>query len=143
MNQQKSKLGISVALLGAIQCILVLVGGYEVMLFILGYILILEKNMWLRRNSLKVVVFSLLISFIQAVFGLIPDAVAFISNFAYIFNGSFYAETLTRVVDVIIRAFALIKNVILILFAVKAFGMGTVKVKFLDNLMDKHIFREN
>ena len=48
----KSKLGVSVALLGALPFILSLFGGYTPMLLVVGYIFICEEDSWLKKTAI-------------------------------------------------------------------------------------------
>ena len=56
---QKTKLGISVGLLGAIFFFAGFFGGYLVTILMAGYILLVEDNAWLERVTVKGVVLML------------------------------------------------------------------------------------
>ena len=61
---QKTKLGISVGLLGAAIYFTSLFSGYLVPVILTGYVLLFEENDWLRKNAVKAVALSV-VSFIQ------------------------------------------------------------------------------
>lgn len=62
---QKTRLGISVGLLGAAIYFMGLFSGYLLAVLLAGYVLLFEENSWLRKNAVKAMsvmaVFSLLI----------------------------------------------------------------------------------
>ncbi len=68
---QKTKLGISVGLLGAAIYFTSLFSGYLVPVILTGYVLLFEENDWLRKNAVKAVSLMVFFSFIVVVINLI------------------------------------------------------------------------
>ena len=90
---QKSKLGISVGIVGAALYFAGLFNGLLLIAIIAGYVLIAEENQWLRRTAVKSVVLYILFALVSAVIGLLPDSIGLISQCicsVYIFHGSVY-----------------------------------------------------
>ena len=52
---QKTKIGISVGVMGAVMYFASLFGGYIPMLLLAGYIFLKEENIWLRKAAFKAV----------------------------------------------------------------------------------------
>ena len=88
---QKTKLGISVGLLAAIVYFLGLFSGYVATIVLVGYILIVEDNAWLKKTSVKAVVLMLGFSLVYSVLGLIPGLISFINSLVNIFGGRLYS----------------------------------------------------
>ena len=66
---QKTRLGITVGLMGALTYFIALFGGYLAMIIVAGYILLFESNEWLKKAAVKAAVitigFAVLISVIS------------------------------------------------------------------------------
>ena len=58
---QKTKLGISVGLLGAAIYFTGLFSGYLVAVLLAGYVLMFEENEWLRKNAVKAVALMMVV----------------------------------------------------------------------------------
>ncbi len=52
---QKTKIGISVGVMGAVMYFASLFGGYIPMLLLAGYIFLKEENIWLRKAAFNAV----------------------------------------------------------------------------------------
>lgn len=136
---QKSKLGISVGLLGVFACAAAFFGGYLATFAIVGYILLCEENEWLRKTAVKAAVVMVVFSLAGAVVGFIPDAINLIDSVLNIFGGSFYLTFVTNIVNLCTRVLNLLEKIILVLLAIKAFSQGTVAVGPIDNIINKHL----
>ena len=60
---QKTRLGISVGMLGATIYLSGLFGGYVAILLLAGYSLLFEENIWLKKSAVKAVALLLFFSF--------------------------------------------------------------------------------
>lgn len=89
---QKTRLGISVGMLGAAVYLTGLFSGYLVAILIAGYVLLLEENGWLKRSVVKAVSLMVFFSFITVLINLIPDAMNCISYIASMFGGNFILD---------------------------------------------------
>lgn len=139
---KKTKLGISVAMFGMLVCLLAGFGGYVVLGIALGYVLLVEDNLWLRRNTIKICLLVLITDFLCVMLGLVPDTISFIDGVLNIFKGSLHFSKLNEVIRVLQSGIGLIQKTILVLIAVRSINQGTVRIKFIDNLLDKHIINE-
>ena len=118
---QKTKLGVSVAVLGAAMYLLGLVGGYIPTLLMAGYVLLFEENSWLKKAAVKVLAVMLCFSFAGVVLGLLPSAVGVLNATLGVFGVGG------------------IQSVLLILLTIKALTQGTVAVPVVDELVDKAV----
>lgn len=136
---QKTKLGITVGLLGAIVYFSGIFGGYQVLILISGYVLLCEENVWLRKVCVKAMVLLLTFSIVITAIGLIPDMFDWISSVIGILNINFSFSIISRLVRVITSALSIIRTGLFLLLGLQALSQGDVRVGFIDKLVDKHI----
>ena len=87
--QRKSTLGIPYGVLAAAMYILCLYSGALATLLVAGYVLLKEKDEWMKTQAVKVVLLMLVFAVCAFVIDLIPDAIGVVSSFLSIFGGSF------------------------------------------------------
>ena len=78
---EKTKLGVSVGLVGAAAFFCALFGGYTPTLLVAGYVLLFEENVWLKKTCVKAVALMMSISVLVTGIGLIPDLFGWLSDF--------------------------------------------------------------
>lgn len=139
---QKTKLGISVGLLGAALYFATFFGGYLVAIILAGYILLVEDNVWLRKNAVKAVALTMGFSLIAAVINLIPNAIGFIDSVVTIFGGDFYLTIVSNILNVINNALSITEKVLFILLGLKAFNQGTIRIPVIDSIVDKYVSQD-
>ncbi len=142
----KTKLGISAGLMGALICLIALFSGYLGLILLVGYVLLVENNEWLRKLAVKVfailVAFSLvsaLVGFLPDLLGLINDLTAFAEESIY---GSEFVAFLTNLVSLINTVLAIAKKVILLVLAALALGQKTLNLGPIDAFINKHMKAE-
>lgn len=136
---QKTKLNISVGLLGAIIYFSCIFGGYSAIFILAGYVLLFEDNEWLRKTCLKAILLLITFSTLSALLNLIPNTIYIINSIVSIIGITISTSSLTTLFDAIIRAIAIIQNVIFILIGIKALNQGTLSIPFVDSLLDKYL----
>ena len=136
---QKTKLGISVGLLGAALFLSCLFGGYTIAIILAGYILLFEENVWLKKATVKGVALMFGFAFISSVIYLIPNAITFIDSICNVFGGDFYISFVSNIIDVIDNALGIAEKLLFIVLAIKAFNQGTVKIPVIDSLVNKYM----
>lgn len=136
---QKTRLGISVGLLGAATYLMGLLSGYIVVIILAGYILLFETNEWLRKSAVKAVALLVFFSLMVTVINLIPNAISFINNLVGVFGKSFSVSVLSRIVNVIVSALDIVEKVVFILLGVKAVNQGTISFPYIDKLINKYM----
>lgn len=72
---EKTKLGLSTAIMGALVCLLAIFGGYTVVILLTGYILICEKDRWLRTFSVSILLYCLAFSLVLSGLGFVRNLV--------------------------------------------------------------------
>lgn len=136
---QKSKLGISVGLVGATIYFSGLFNGLLLIAILAEYVLLVEENEWLRRTSVKAVLLFVMFSLLTAIIGLIPDAISLISSLFGIFGGSFSIPFISSIVDFITRGLDIVKVVLFIILGLKSLNQGTIVIPAVDNLINKYM----
>lgn len=136
---QKTKLGISVELLGAIICLLALWGGTIPIVLLVGYVLLREENEWLRKCALKVLLIMIMFSAVISIVGLVPDLFSLISSVLGVFNLHFSFSFVSSIFNVIVGALSILKTCLLLLLGLKAFNQGTIAISIVDKIISKHV----
>ncbi len=136
---KKTRLGISVGLLGAAIYFMGLFSGYLVAAILAGYVLLFEENEWLKKSALKAVALMVFFSFLTVVIGLIPNAISFIDDIFSIFGGDFQIEFLSNLVNAVISAIDIVEKILFIILGFKALRQGTISIPVVDKLIDKYM----
>lgn len=136
---QKTKLGISVGLLGALTYFAGLFSGYQIAIIIMGYVLLFEENVWLRKTCVKAIVLMLTFSIAIYAIDLIPDVFSWISSCIGILNINISFSFIYSVANVITSAIGIIKILVFLLLGLKALSQGDIKIPVVDNLVEKHM----
>jgi len=136
---QKTRLGISIGLLGAAVYLAALLGGYIPLILLAGYVLLFEENPWLKRSAVKAAVIVFSFALLTAIIGFIPDIISFFNNLFIVFHGKFSIPVVTNIVNFINTVLAITQKVILIALALKALTQGWLHIKFFDKLIGKHM----
>lgn len=135
----KSKLGISVGMLGALMYFMGLFSGYTVLLLMVGYVLLIEDNAWLRRTAVKSLIICVCFSLIYNVIGLIPNLIGVIDDLFSIFNGSFSIVVVSRIVYFIQSVISFAETILLLILGYKALSQKTLVIKPIDKIITDHM----
>lgn len=135
---QKTKLGISVGLLGAALYFLGLFSGYLATILVAGYVLLCENDEWLKKTAVKSVAVLMVFSFVSAVITLIPNAINFVDSVFSVFGGDFHIYFVTNVINVITTALSILQKLLLLGLGLLAFKQETIPVPVIDGLINKY-----
>lgn len=136
---QKSKLGISVGLLGAMVYFSGLINGLLLITILAGYVLLVEDNEWLRRTSVKAVVLFVVFSLASIIVSYIPEAINVIDSFVSIFGGSFSIPFVSSLVNFVNDTIMIIKNILFVILGLKALNQGTIVIATIDKMLKKYM----
>lgn len=136
---QKTKLGISVGLLGAAIYFMGLFSGYMVAVLLAGYVLLCEGNEWLKKSAVKAISVMVVFSFLTTVVNLIPNAISAIDYIVSMFGGNFYVAFVANLVSAVVAVLNIIQKLLLLGLGVKALNQGTIAVPVVDNLINKYM----
>lgn len=135
----KTKLGVTVGMLGAAIYFTGLIGGITAMILLAGYVLLSEENEWLRKSAVKAVLLFLLFEFLFVLVHLIPDVIGTIDDAVAIFKGSFSIAVLVKISTAVTSLLKLAEKLLFIGLGVKAINQGTIKVPVIDSLLNRHM----
>jgi len=136
---QKTRIGITVGLLGAAIYFMGLFGEYVVTVLLVGYVLLFESNEWLKKAAVKAISVMVLFSFLSAIVNLIPSAISFIDYIVSIFGGNFYIGFVSNLVNAVVTALGILKKLLLLGLGLKALNQGTIAVPVVDGLINKYM----
>lgn len=136
---QKTKLGVSVGLLGAAVYFSAAFGGYVAMFLVAGYVLLFEENEWLKKAAVKAVALMIDVGVLNTAIGLIPDVLTWLSSFLSIFDTYISVGKVSSFFDSITGAISIIRTVFFLILGVKALNQGTINVPVVDNLINKYM----
>ena len=135
---QKTKLGISVGLLGAALYFLGLFSGYLATILLAGYVLLCENDEWLKKAAVKAISILMLFSLVSAVIGLIPNAINFVDSICSLFGGDFYISFISNLINVITTALNILQKLLLLGLGLKALKQESFNVPVIDNFINKY-----
>ncbi len=135
----KTKLGISAGAFAALTFLMAIYGGYTVILLAIGYVLIAERNDWLRTTVVKAGVIMLFFSIVSTLLYAIPDLLGWINSFLNIFDKRFNYSVVTNIVRFLDDTLVIIRRVLFLLLALFALSMKTIKIGFVDKFVAKHL----
>ena len=134
----KTKLGISVGLVGAILYCLGLFGGALVTIAAFAYVLIFEESEWLKKTAVKVVVLMFFFPVVQHAIGLIPDLMRIVFDILNMFKVYVNIEIVYSIENLLYNVVVIAKYIVFAVFGVMALSQKSVKIPLLDNFLDKH-----
>ena len=135
---QKTRLGISVGLLGAAVYFMGLLGIIPLLL-VAGYILLLEQNEWLKRCAVKAAVIYVLFALVPALVGVIGDAFGFINVIIGWFPGTFRLSFPGDIDNLINIAAEILRAILLLVLGFTALSQGSVEGGKVDNIVNKNL----
>lgn len=135
-NMLKTKLGVSIALVGAAMYFLGAISFVPATL-LAGYVLIVEENEWLKRQAAKMIG-------VVVVFGLLSIAVGWIDDVVYMlgiivrwFDRDAYFSVPGNLTTLCQYIITLAKEIFLLMMGFMALGMKNVKLGVVDKQLDK------
>ncbi len=136
---QKTKLGISVGMVGAAMFFFCLFGGYIPALLLGGYILLAEDNIWLKKTAVKAIALSVCFSILTILIGLIPDFINIIRNFSTMIEEVVNLSKADSLFNIILIIVDIVEILLFLVLGLSAFSQGTVKIPFIDNMISKYM----
>lgn len=135
----KTKLGISVGMLGAMIYFAALFGGYLPVIILAGYVLLFEENEWLKKSAVKAAAVMVSFAFFITLLNLIPELLYWISSLVFVFKGSFNYTVVDSIINVITKLLDIIRTCLFLGLGAKALNQGTIAVPFVDKIISKYM----
>lgn len=140
---QKTKLGISAGLFGAILFMAAFTGSYIAIFVAAGYVLLAEENVWLKRAAVKALVLTVAFAALGIIINFIPNVIDAIESLVIMFGGeSFiggFVGFINNLVNFLDNVVYIAEIVIFVLLAIKALNQGTIIIPAVDKFINKHI----
>lgn len=133
---EKTKLGVSVGLVGALAFLLTYFSGYMVAILIAGYVLLCEDSSWLKKVCVKAIFLSLCFDVLLRVIGFLPDFLGWISTLVSLFDGEFSYYVVTSIISLITRPISVFEVILFLVLALMALKQKTISIPFIDKLLD-------
>ncbi|MBO4505375.1 MAG: hypothetical protein J5712_01410 [Lachnospiraceae bacterium] len=143
----KTKFGITAGALAAIAYLCGFFSGYLVLALIVGYVFIVEENDWLKINVLKALVIMLCFSVLSALIGFIPNLLDLVASLFRIWgkgatiSGNSVVSGISSAVSFIQSILNICEKVLMLVLALFAAKLKTVKIAFIDNIIEKAIIK--
>lgn len=132
----KTKLGISIALVGAAMYFLGAI-SFTPAVLLAGYVLIVEENEWVKRQAAKMVGVVVLFSLLSIAVGWIDDVVGVLNIIVRWFNSDVYLSVPANLTSLCRYIISIAKEVLLLVMGFRALGMKNVKLGLIDKPLDK------
>lgn len=133
---EKTKFGLSVALVSAFVYLVALFGGYTPLILVAGYILIAEENAQLKKAAVTAMAVLLAVSAAVFLVGLIPDLLNTVYTFLRLFDVHPYDSTIQTLANLLSNIIYIARSVVLIGLAGLALINKPIKLPFIDKLFD-------
>lgn len=147
MNNNVSKLGISYTLLGALCYFVAMVGGIIPLALLVGYILVCEKDGYVRGTAIKATLTYLLFCVLSIAFRLIPDFFGALEDLVEIFDSwaslNDFFMFFSQLSVFIATAFSFAKDLFLLLLGISALKRKSFMVPFVDKFISNHVLVES
>ena len=137
---EKTKLGISVGMLGAAVYFSAALFGYLALLVVGGYILFVEKKEWLKKCVIKAVVLMLLYSLITTIIGLIPQLLSLSGGEETLFGSYYlYLAGAYQIISVVLVVLNFVRIGFFIALGIKALSEKTINIPLIDNFINTYM----
>lgn len=136
---EKTRLGVSVAVFGSFIFAAALFGGYTASILLVGYVLLMESNEWLKKTAVKALATLAFFSFLSLLVGLIPDAFSVVSALLNTFSLNVRFEFVNDLFNVLTRAVSLLKDLVFAGLIYKSLNQGTIKIPVVDGIVEKYM----
>ena len=139
-KMEKTKLGISIEMLGAILYVSVALFGYFGLLVVGGYIVFIEKQEWLKKCVVKAVLLMLGFTLLSTVIGIIPKILYFGVETNTFFDGIYlYLNSTYQTVSFVLVVLNFIRMGIFLWLGIKAWKKQNGTIPIVDKFIEKYI----
>lgn len=136
---EKTKLGVSVGLLGAAIFFTALFGGYVALFILGGYILLCEENEWLKKSVVKAVALLMVFSVLSYAIDLIPDLFRWLDTFLSLLTINISFSFIYNIVSLLTQAIAIVKIIAFLVLGMKAMKKESFAISAIDDLVNKNM----
>ena len=143
---KKTRLGIAVGLLGAAIYFMSMISTLALVI-LAGYVLIFEENPWLKKSAVKAVIISVVFSIASLFISMGTNVFNILNVMLDWFDGPFnfikFRFKYPFGIETILRnALTLLENILFLILGFKALKQGSIKIGFIDNIINKYMDQE-
>ena len=135
---QKTKLGVSVGLLGAALYFIGLMSIFPLVI-LAGYVLLFEENEWLRKTAVKAVAVVLFFAILNSIVGLLNNPSSLLSDIWALFGGRIDLAWYSRILSIARTVISFVQVLFLLMLGFKALKQGDVKLGAVDKTINEHM----
>ena len=135
----KSKLGISVGLVGFIVFMMGMFSGYLLTVALGVFILCFEEDRWLRRSAVKAIMVLITFSLLRYAVGIVPELLSIADGCLNLFEVNFDYNIVVRITNVITNIVSFAENIVLLILAILALKQMTIRIPVVDKMINKYI----
>lgn len=136
---QKAKIGIPVGLMAAAAYFLGLYGGYVIAGLFVGYVLLKEEDLWLKKQSVRALALMIMFSLLSTAINLMPNLLNLMSSTLELVNVHYYFSFIHNFFNLISSVLSVMKTVAFVLLGIFAFARKPLKVPVLDTIIEKYM----
>jgi len=135
---EKTKIGISIGLLGAALYFIAIINIVPLVV-IAGYVLLFEENAWLKRVAVKAVCVVIFFAIFTALINLVSNSYNLIVDISALFGDSINIAQFHRVMNILRTVISVVQVIVLLMLGFSALKQGNVKFGPVDNTINKHM----
>ncbi len=135
---QKTKLGITVALMGAALYFMGLINILGLVI-LAGYVLLFEENEWLKKSAVKAVTIVFAFALISVVVSFSNDIFGVINNIISWFDSSVRISWPLSLDSIVLNIINALEKLILIILGFKAFSQSSLSIGPIDKVVNKNM----
>ena len=134
----KTKIGISAGLFAALMYALALFLGLDIVtVAVVAYVLIAEKDTWLRKHAVQALLVVILFALANLAVGFIPDLLELLDHVAYVFKESIDYAVVLKLETALLKLVSIARYVVFIVFGVLAFLGKSIFILPMDKLVSE------
>lgn len=133
---EKTKLGVSVGLVGALAFLLTYFSGYLAAILLVGYVLLCEDSSWLKKVCVKAIFLAVCFDVLQRLIGFIPDLLGWVGTLVGLFEEEFNYGVVSSILSLITRPISIFEACLFLILGLMALKQKTINIPFIDKLLD-------
>ena len=133
---EKTKLGLTIPVFGALTYLLFLFGGYTAGLLVVGYVLLCEENADLKKHAMTSLFVAVGISLLNLVIGLLPGMMDIFQTLISVFDGYLDGDIVDGIAAFLYAVLSFVKTVAFVGLTAMTLLGKPIKIGFVDKLLN-------
>lgn len=135
---EKTKLGVAVPFVAAALALLGLASGYVIAGILVGYILLKEENVWLKKTAVKIFATMLAFTALTYLVNFLPDTVGLFKSLMNLCKVYMDTMVFDQVFSLLSRVVYWAKDVVMLILAYIALTQKEIKLPVVDTWVEKY-----